>query len=141
MDDELAALNGLRREELGLIDSYDRLVPRVREEETRDALRDARDAHARRADVLRDAVARLGGNPASSSDRAGAMAAIVERIVPLLGDRLAVVLLEQAEDALTARYRSEMQRVGGDARRSIEAAFEQQRQTHVALVALRGALR
>jgi hypothetical protein len=61
------------------------------------ALQDLLTSHARRSDLLRERIQRLGGEPPKSSGAWGAFAKAVQAGADLLGDRVALAALEEGE--------------------------------------------
>jgi len=141
MTNEIAPLNSLLRDELAAVDSYRRAMARVRDPDAREELATALEAHAHRAEALRDRVKALGGKPAASPGPLGALFAIVEGAASLVSERATVALLEEEENRGLSRYRSEMPRLDPESHRLVlEHLLPEQEQTYYAVATLRMAL-
>jgi len=127
----LDRLNDFLRGELASVETYELALRSVRDADLTSSLRQLRESHQRRVDLLRSKVSELGGEPALSSGVWGAFARIVQRGADLLGHRAALAALEEGEDQGKKRYARDMDELEPTAREFVlhELAPEQQR-TH-----------
>jgi uncharacterized protein (TIGR02284 family) len=91
-------LNSFLRGELAAVETYDQALRKIGDARIQEPLREVRASHDRRADLLRQRIAMLGGQPASNSGMWGGFAKLVQGSATLLGVTSAVAALEEGED-------------------------------------------
>lgn len=95
---DVAQLNSFLRGELAAVETYDQALNKIDDSELREPLRDVRASHDRRAQLLRQRILVLGGEPASSSGIWGGFAKLVEGGAAVFGVSPAIAALEEGED-------------------------------------------
>lgn len=97
-------LNEFMRAELASVETYDLALQAIKDQDLVGPLRQIRDSHDRRVNLLRDRIRALGGEPAHSSGVWGAFVRAMQRGADLLGRRVALAALEEGEDQVKKRY-------------------------------------
>ena len=97
-------LNELVRGELASVETYDLALHAIRDSELMGPLRQIRNSHERRVNLLCERIRSLGGEPAKSSGVWGAFARAIQRGADMLGNRVALAALEEGEDQAKKRY-------------------------------------
>lgn len=100
VDKTIDQLNSLLRGEISSVETYDQAIRKVDDEHLSEAtaLRAIAQEHGEHAQILRDAIRRLGGEADDSSGPWGAWAKIVEGTAKLFGDTSALKALKEGEE-------------------------------------------
>ena len=99
-------LNSFLRDELAAVETYREALQGRSVSSGKAELKLCQHSHEARARALRDQIATLGGNPASTSGMRGAWERLVERGAAAIEDQMAFRVLEQGEDHLLHDYRA-----------------------------------
>jgi uncharacterized protein (TIGR02284 family) len=134
-------LNSFLRGEISAVETYRMALDKLDAgNSARAELEACLASHQSRVTMLRDAIIRLGGEPADSSGPWGVFAKTVEGGARLLGDKVAVAALEEGEDHGLKDYRKELDASDLDAQaRTLVAGrlLPLQQQTHDRMSALK----
>ncbi len=102
-------LNSLLRSELAILEAYNKAVSGCFDAEIADVIERCRNAHAVRIVMLREQIEKLGGLPASTAGILGYVARLVESGAIMLGDKVAVSVLAEAEEFVSREYEGHLQ--------------------------------
>lgn len=136
---DVTQLNSFLRGELSAVETYAQAIAKLDDEPAlRGSLEDCRMSHQRRAALLREEIARRGGEPAEGSGLWGAFAQLVEGGAKVFGKKAAIAALEEGEDHGRDDYRAELANLDPDLRRLVETQLlPEQLRTHDTLSALK----
>lgn len=136
---DVTQLNSFLRGELSAVETYAQAIAKLDDEPAlRASLEDCRMSHQRRAALLREEIARRGGEPAEGSGLWGAFAQLVEGGAKVFGKKAAIAALEEGEDHGRDDYRAELANLDPDLRRLVETQLlPEQLRTHDTLSALK----
>ncbi len=96
---DVKQLNSFLRGELSAVETYDQAIEKIGSNAgLAGTLQEVRDSHERRAELLRERVMNLGGEPAESSGAWGSFAKLVEGGAKAFGEKAAIAALEEGED-------------------------------------------
>jgi len=124
-------LNEFVRTELASVETYDLALHTIKDSEVMGALRQIRDSHERRVELLRERVRSLGGEAPHSSGVWGAFARTIQRGADLLGHRVALAALEEGETQTQKRYTRDLDELQAVEREFIERELlAEQMRTH-----------
>ncbi len=125
-------LNSFLRGEMSAVETYRIALDKLAiDSPARGRLDACRQSHAERVAALRAKILALGGKPADGSGPWGAMTKAIERSATALGDVTAVDALEAGEDHGLRDYRSDLTKLGPEARELVTMQLlPQQEQTH-----------
>jgi demethoxyubiquinone hydroxylase (CLK1/Coq7/Cat5 family) len=139
---DVSQLNSFLRGELSAVETYMQAIAKLDDEPNlRAKLEDCRMSHLRRVALLREEIARRGGEPAEGSGVWGALAQLVEGGAKVFGKKAAIAALEEGEDHGRDDYRAELANLDSDVRSFVEAhLLPEQLRTHDTLSALSHAL-
>jgi len=127
-------LTSFCRGEMSAVETYERAIQVTEEEWILGQLRYNMDSHARRAELLRQRILDLGGEPPKSSGPWGAFAGAVEGVASVISERAALSILEEGERHGLADYRADFENLDLDSQRLVESKImPQQVQTHMSL--------
>jgi uncharacterized protein (TIGR02284 family) len=131
-------LNSFLRGELSAVETYRQALSAVESVPHRSTLELCARSHQSRVELLRQEVERRGGAPAEGSGAWGAFAKAIEGTAKTLGEKTAIVALEEGEDHGREDYRRDIQRLDASARQLIETrVLPEQLRTHDAISALK----
>jgi demethoxyubiquinone hydroxylase (CLK1/Coq7/Cat5 family) len=136
-------LNSLLRGEISAVETYDQAIARLTDDAiVAQRLQECRRSHEQRVALLREEVARAGGDPAHGSGAWGGFAKLVEGGAKLFGKKAAIAALEEGEDHGLRQYRHDLPKLDPETRRELEPQLlREQEQTHHALSELKHALK
>lgn len=139
---DVTQLNSFLRGELSAVETYAQAIAKLDDEPAlRARLEDCRMSHQRRAGLLREEIARRGGEPAEGSGIWGAFAQLIEGGAKVFGKKAAIAALEEGEDHGRDDYRAELDNLDPDLRRLVETQLlPEQLRTHDTLSALKHSL-
>jgi uncharacterized protein (TIGR02284 family) len=139
---DIDQLNSFRRGELAAVETYDQALEKLaKEPQIAPLLRDCRQSHQRRAELLREEIEKLGGKPANNSGAWGAFAKMVEATSKPLGKKTAIAALEEGEDHGRDDYRGELDKLSSEVREFVRnQLIPEQMRTHQALSDLKHAI-
>jgi bacterioferritin (cytochrome b1) len=127
-------LNSLLRDELAAVESYDVALHDRSAFSGKTELSRCQRSHEVRADILRDKIVSLGGQPATTSGLTGKWSKLVETGAAAIGDDLAIRVLEQGEDHVLRDYRRSVSNVDPDVREFLERLIvPEEENTHRAM--------
>lgn len=134
-------LNGFLRGEISAVETYRQAIEKLGSSPTRAQLEECRRSHEQRVAMLREHVARLGGQPASGSGAWGTFARLVEGSAKAFGERAAVSALEEGEDHGLKLYRNDLDKLDPTARQLVETdLLPAQERTHQSMSTLKHTL-
>jgi uncharacterized protein (TIGR02284 family) len=134
-------LNSFLRGEISAVETYRQALEKVKAAPVRAQLLDCMQSHTRRADVLRQQITSLGGEPSKSSGVWGTFAKAVEGGAKVLGEKAAVAALEEGEDHGRNDYRQDLEKLDPMTRQFVETRImPEQERTHSTLSDLKRAL-
>lgn len=116
-DDAVRELNALLRGEISAAETYRQAIDRVSDSKNQALARDVgllqemQEDHVRAADLLRDRVKDLGGEPSDTSGAWGAWAQTVQGAANLFGDTSALKSLKEGEEHGLKDYEDAMRDV------------------------------
>jgi uncharacterized protein (TIGR02284 family) len=136
-------LNSFLRGEISAVETYDQALEKLRDHpQLVTVLRDCRESHQRRVELLRQEVARAGGEPATGSGIWGGLAKLVEGGAKAFGDKAAIAALEEGEDHGRDDYREDVDELSPAIRALVESRLlPEQMRTHDAIKALKDRFR
>jgi hypothetical protein len=124
-------LNEFLRDELTAIETYDQALKGRSSFSGKTELYRNKVSHEKRADILREQVRLLGGDPIDTSGLRGTVAKVIEGGAVAIGDGAALKALEQWEDHSLKDYQDHMTDLDLSARKVIEArVLPEQRETY-----------
>ena len=137
--DDVSQLNSFLRGELSAVETYDQAIEKLEDEPAiRTKLADCRSSHQRRVSLLREEIARRGGEPADGSGAWGAFAQLVEGGAKVFGKKAAIAALEEGEDHGRDDYKAELDSLSADVRSFVESKLlSEQMRTHDTLSGLK----
>lgn len=128
---ELESLNTLLKGELSAVESYDKALEKVQRSKVAELLTQAKNSHAERADRLRDAIVKSGGDPIDSPGTWGSFAKMVTSTASQMGDSAIVAALEEGEDLGSNEYEWKILNIHGDNRKLVrDELWPKQQATH-----------
>jgi len=131
VEQTIDSLNKLLRGELSAVETYTQATARLRTSEIVVDLDECRRSHEERAEMLRQQVVRLGGEPAPSSGLWGSFARLVERGAKLFGEKAAVAALEEGEEHGLRLYRDELDKLDASTGAFVQQSLlSEQQRTH-----------
>jgi hypothetical protein len=113
-------LNGLLRDELAAVATYDEALHERSAFSGKTELSLCQRSHEVRARVLEDKIVSLGGQPAATPGLAGLWAKLVESGAVALGPDMAIRALEQGEDHVLRDYRNGLSHVDPEVKTFLE---------------------
>lgn len=113
-------LNGLLRDELAAIETYAEALRGRTSFSGKSELSYCHKSHANRAALLRDKIASLGGQPATSSGLRGTWERLVEASATAVSDTLAIRALEAGEVRVMRDYRKGVSGLAPEVRSFVE---------------------
>jgi len=131
-------LNTLLGGEISAVESYKKALAGIDDQSLAPVLEECQISHARRAQMLRQRVEELGGNPTETSGLWGVFARSVEGTATAFGDKAAIEVLEEGEDKGLKDYEDRMARFDSESLRLIQSeCYPQQQLTHKTLSELK----
>jgi hypothetical protein len=141
-DKNVDTLNSILRGEISAVETYDQAIRKLNDEPAlAEQLELCRSSHEERVSLLRDEIARRGGEPANGSGPWGAFARLVEGGAKTFGTKAAIAALEEGEDHGLKQYRADLPKLDGATRSTLEQRLmTEQQQTHRAMSTLKHTL-
>lgn len=140
-DKVVDTLNSFLRGEMSAVETYRQALDKLGNSSTRAQLEDCYVSHEKRAEKLREQVARLGGEPSRNSGPWGAFAQLIEGGAKLFGEKAAIAALEEGEDHGLKLYRDEIGKLDLDSRQLVESdLLPAQERTHRTMSAVKHSL-
>lgn len=137
-------LNSLLRGEISAVETYRKAMAKVKTPTVRTELAECERSHEIRIGKLRDRVLELGGKPAETSGVWGTLSKLIEGGATALGERPAIMALEEGEDHGVANYRRAMHHLHAIDEESCGLVEQEllpaQMRTHRAMSSLRATL-
>lgn len=131
----LEHLNSMAQGEISACETYRQALEKIEEPGARAVLEKNHACHTKRVATLKEAVAKLGGEPAKDSGAWGAFAKMMEGGAKAFGDKAAVAVLEEGEDKGLKDYREMLEKVGSSS--MISELLAAQENTHRAMSELK----
>jgi bacterioferritin (cytochrome b1) len=113
-------LNSLLRTELAAVDNYRLALDSVKQPLRHTLLEECLHSHERRADLLRDRIRELGGNPSSSGGPWGVLTQVIEGTAREISESAALGALEEFEYHDVGAYRRKLKKLDPDSRTFVE---------------------
>lgn len=131
-------LNSLLRTEISATETYKQAIHNMHNDSLKVQLEEIQAAHAFRAQRLRKRVQELGGTPIEGSGLWGNIAIIVENVASSIGEKVAVLALEEGEDKGLKDYKAGLEKLDSGSRQLImQELLPGQEQTHSTMSALK----
>jgi demethoxyubiquinone hydroxylase (CLK1/Coq7/Cat5 family) len=139
MKSSIDQLNSFLRGELSAVETYQMALDKLdKTSAARTEIQACMKSHQDRVAVLRDAIVKLGGTPATGSGPWGVFAKVVEGSARLLGDKTAVAALEEGEDHGLKDYKTDIDKLDAESRRVVSTQLlPLQQHTHNVMSALK----
>lgn len=135
---DIDQLNSFLRGELSAVETYDQALDKIEDNRINDSLREVRQSHDRRADLLRQRIVQLGGEPASGSGLWGGFVKLVEGGAATFGVSSAIAVLEEGEDHGRDDYRADLKELAPETRTFIaNSILPEQLRTHQVMSTLK----
>jgi hypothetical protein len=141
-DKSVETLNSILRGEISAVETYDQAIKKLEGDRSIvEPLRICQSSHKQRVSLLRDEIARRGGEPAKSSGAWGSFAKLVEGGAKAFGKKAAIDALEAGEDHGLKQYRDDLSKLDAVTRSSLEERLmAEQVETHRAMSTLKHTL-
>lgn len=120
MQKNVEQLNSFLRGEISAVETYRQALDALKTSQHMTKLSECKQSHEQRVAILTDEIRKLGGVPAQSSGPWGAFAKIVEGGAAALGEKTAIAALEEGEDHGNRDYKTDIQKLDGEARSVVE---------------------
>jgi len=134
LNQPIEQLSSFCRGEMSAVESYERALDVTQQGWIVTQLLSNMESHTRRAELLRQRILELGGEPPTSSGPWGAFAGVVEGVASAIGERVALSILEEGERHGLADYRADFQNLDADSQRLVgDRILPQQVHTHTSL--------
>jgi len=134
-------LNALLTAEISACETYGQAIQKVHDDHVRAELAECEDSHRMRVQTLRKRIEDLGAEPVDTSGIWGALARFLEGGAALLGDRVAVAVLQGGEDHGLKDYRAMLEKLDPGSRLLVlRSILPAQEYTHKAMSALKKTL-
>ena len=138
---DVDTLNSFLRGEISAVETYRQALGHVSDDRLRDALEDCQHDHEHRVEELRERIRKLGGEPAESSGPWGTFSKLVQGGADMLGEKTAIMALEEGEDHGLHDYQRDADQVHGEVRRFVRMELlPAQKRTHERLSRLKRTL-
>jgi uncharacterized protein (TIGR02284 family) len=139
-DKEIQQLNSFLRGECSAVETYDQVIDRAKDPMLLQVLRENRESHTRRKELLRQKIRTLGGNPSESSGAWGTLVKAIEGGAKMFGTSSAVAVLEEGEDHGLEDYRRDLHDLSMPTRQFVAGLLQEQQTTHDKLSRLKHAM-
>ncbi len=129
-DKDIDKLNDFLKSEIAAVETYDQAIEKTgQSSNVVQRLVELRQSHANRANLLKERIVALGGEPAEGSGMWGGFARLVEGGSKAFGEKAALEALEEGEDKGLQEYRDEIDDLSDASRQFIASMIlpEQQR--------------
>lgn len=127
-------LNSFLRGELSAVETYDQALVAIDDVRIQTSLRQVRESHDRRVDLLRQRIVQLGGEPASGSGLWGGFVKLIEGSAATFGVSSAIAALEEGEDHGRDDYHADLKELAPETRAFISSSIlPEQMRTHQAI--------
>lgn len=128
-EQDVKYLNSFLKNELAAVETYSQVIGKSKHPDLTSSLSNLQQSHRKRADLLRQKIQALGGQPADSSGMWGGVSKLLQGTSNLFGEKAAVSTLEEGEDRGRDDYKRDMSKLSPDCQRFIEQEImpEQQR--------------
>ncbi|HVH46414.1 MAG TPA: DUF2383 domain-containing protein [Labilithrix sp.] len=113
-------LNSFLRGEMSAVETYRQALEALKTSAHTGKLTECKQSHEQRVAILADEIRKLGGTPAESSGPWGTFAKIIEGGAAALGEKTAIAALEEGEDHGNRDYKTDVQKLDGEARTVVE---------------------
>jgi demethoxyubiquinone hydroxylase (CLK1/Coq7/Cat5 family) len=113
-------LNSFLRGEMSAVETYRQALEALKSSTHVSKLTECKQSHEQRVAILTDEIRKLGGKPAESSGAWGTFAKAVEGGAKALGEKTAIAALEEGEDHGNRDYKTDVQKLDGEARTVVE---------------------
>lgn len=124
-------VNTLLAREISAVETYNQAIHRIEDHDLKAELQACQINHARRAQMLRQQVLDMGGSPVESSRLWGAFVKLIAGGATILGERVAVSILEEGEQHGLDHYRRLAEAVDGDVETIVrQVLLPEQQQTY-----------
>lgn len=128
-EQDVKYLNSFLKNELAAVETYSQVIGKSKHPDLTSSLSNLQQSHRKRADLLRQKIQALGGQPADSSGMWGGVSKLLQGTSNLFGEKAAVSTLEEGEDRGRDDYKRDMSKLSPECQRFIEQEImpEQQR--------------
>jgi len=129
-DKNVETLNSLLRGEISAVETYDQALETLNDDRSiANQLSQCRSSHEQRMLLLRNEVARRGGEPVTGSGPWGSFAKLVEGGAKAFGKEAAIAALEAGEDHGLRQYRDDLPKLDGSIRAALESQLMSEQET------------
>jgi bacterioferritin (cytochrome b1) len=137
-DEAVRQLNSFLRGEISAAETYrmaiDKVVDRKDSGANLNLLREMQEEHGRAAQVLRDRIRELGGEPSDSSGAWGGFATAVQGTMNLFGDTSALKSLKEGEEHGLKDYQEGVDDIDPSSAQLVENQLIPAQQRHISLL-------
>lgn len=131
-------LNSFLRGEISAVETYRQALESLSSTNLAAPLAENKQSHELRVAILTEEIRKLGGTPAEGSGAWGAFVKLIEGGAAVLGEKTAVLALEEGEDHGNKDYRSDVDKLDGACRAIVEQRIlPMQLRTHATMSALK----
>lgn len=119
-DTEVSALSALLAGEISAVDTYNLALEKINDSVIITTLKQCRDSHARRVEVLRGCIKDMGENPPKSAGLWGVVARFAERGATIFSKKVAVNMLAAGEEFGLQQYENHVESLDSDSWKIVE---------------------
>lgn len=119
-ESDVKYLNSFLKNELTAVETYAQVIEKSKSTDLTSSLTNLQLSHRKRADLLRQKIQSLGGQPADSGGMWGGVAKLMQGSSNLFGEKAAVSTLEEGEDRGRDEYRRDVDKLSPECQRFIE---------------------
>lgn len=131
-------LNSFLRGEISAVETYRQAIDKLKDKPEATTLNDCMRSHEQRVSLLTNEIRRRGGEPAQGSGPWGTFAKLVEGGATALGEKAAIMALEEGEDHGRDDYKRDTPKLEADARTFVEQNLvPEQLRTHQVMSTLK----
>lgn len=128
---DVKKLNEFLKNELSAVETYEQCLKKADSPQVTQGLQGLKQSHQARADMLRERIRSLGGEPAKGSGMWGGFAKMVEGGASLFGENSAISALEEGEDKGRDEYQRDADKLSAQNREFImNSILPEQRRSH-----------
>lgn len=136
--DPVQEVNKLLAREISAVETYNQAIHRIEDSSLKADLQACQLNHARRAQMLRQQVQDMGGEPVESSRLWGAFVKLIAGGATIFGDKAAVAVLEEGEQHGLDHYKHLAATLDGDAETIVrQVLLPEQQQTYRAMTGIK----
>lgn len=119
-ESDVKYLNSFLKNELSAIETYSQVIDKSKNPDLTNSLTNLQMSHRKRADLLRQKIQALGGQPADSSGMWGSVSKLLQGTSNLFGEKTAISTLEEGEDRGRDEYQRDVSKLSPECQRFIQ---------------------